>query len=965
MTPERWVTIQEIFAGALEREPAERSDYLIGVCTDPSIREELELMIAAHEEGDSGFLEPQAAGTKETLKHGSRIGAYEMLGAIGAGGMGEVYRARDSKLGRDVAIKVLPIMFASDADRLARFQREAKFLGSMNHPNIASIYGLEDSGNIRALIMELVEGPTLSERIKTGPIPINEALLIAKQICEALEYAHERGVVHRDLKPANIKISRDDTVKILDFGLAKAIQGEAEARSAGDSPTLREMATRAGVLLGTAAYMSPEQAKSRPVDRRADIWAFGCVLYEMLTGKKGFGGEGITETLAAVLKNEPDWTLLPSSTPIHVRVLLHRCLQKDPKQRLRDIGDARISLDEVLSGKAETTSGAVVVPPLWRRALPWALLTWALGATAILTALLYWGRRPPAAEPVRFELPLPAGTARFVLSPNGRQIAYSAPDPAGRDVIWIRSLDSLEPHLLAGTEDVFFTLFWSSDNRFVAFQSGAKLKKVDVSGGPPQPICDTTSQVFGGAWNREGTIIFGTGNGIMQVPAAGGVATLVTTTGGHNQIHGFPSFLPDEKHFVYLRNGEDAGVFTGSLGVKPEQQSSRRVLATDSFVVYAPSAEAGMGRLLFGRDGNLLAQPFDERRLDLVGEPVQLVPGVATLAGFGEFFFSASSNGVLAHQSSETGEGPSGPTWFERNGKELGAAGDPGSYQYFDLGLSPDAAHAAATRWNPTSHDYVEGMWLIDVVRGVTTRFTVDPPSGESPVWSPDGKRIAFASVRAGGEGIYQRASNGASGEQVLVAPTGDRMVANDWSRDGRFLLYAKVDPKTNCDLWVLPLATDGTRGGTPAPFANSAFNEDQGQFSPDTHWIAYVSDESGRFEVYVRPFPVPPGGGSKTQVSRGGGMQPRWRRDGKELFYFSLDGNLMAVDATQGPMFKAGVPRSLFRSHIARHGKEPPLDSFAWGVTPDGKRFLINTVKTASRSITVVLNWDAELKKK
>jgi Tol biopolymer transport system component len=516
---------------------------------------------------------------------------------------------------------------------------------------------------------------------------------------------------------------------------------------------------------------------------------------------------------------------------------------------------------------------------------------------------------------------------------------------------------------------VFFTLFWSPDSRFVAFEtesfqggSGAKLERVDVSGGPPQPICDAPFGVTGGAWNREGTIIFGSGNGIMQVPAAGGVATSVTTTGGRNELHGFPSFLPDGKHFVYSRFSENPGIFIGSLGVKPEQQSSRRVLATELMAVYAPSSEAGMGRLLFGRNGTLLAQPFDERRLDLVGEPVQLVLRVATFAEFGEF--SASSNGVLAYQSSENGEGLSGPTWFERNGKELGAAGDPGSYQYFDLGLSPDATRAAVTRKSLMSPGDFEGMWLIDLVRGVSTRFTVDPPSGGTPVWSPDGRRIAFESTRAGVEGIYQRASDGASSEQVLVPPTGDRMAANDWSRDGRFLLYAKVDPKTNCDLWVLPLATDGTRGGTPAPFANTAFNEDQGQFSPDTHWIAYVSDESGRFEVYVRPFPAPPGGGSKTQVSRGGGMQPRWRRDGRELFYFSLDGNLMAVDATQGPIFKAGMPRLLFKAHIARRGKEPPLDGPAWGVTPDGKRFLINANKNPP-PITVVLNWDAELRKR
>jgi Tol biopolymer transport system component len=879
--------------------------------------------------------------------------------------MGEVYRARDTKLGRDVAIKVLPEAFARDAERMVRFEREAKLLAVLNHPNIAAIYGVEDSGSADALVMELAEGPTLADRIVSGPVPVAEALPIARQMADALEYAHEHGVVHRDLKPANIKISRDDTVKILDFGLAKAVQGEADVTDAGNSPTVTEIGTKAGVLLGTAAYMSPEQAKAKPVDRRADIWAFGCVLYEMLTGKRAFQADSVSETLAAVLQKEPDWSRLPSATPVRVRVFLHRCMQKDPKQRLRDIGDARISLDEVLSGKAETTSGAVVALPLWRRALPWALLaSTLLGATTILSALLFWGRRPPAAEPVRFEVPLPAGSQGYALSPNGRQVAYAAPGPSGRNVIWIRSLDSLEPHFLPGTEDSVMP-FWSPDSRFVAFQAGTRLEKIDISGGPPQTICDTTFMVLGGAWNGEGTIIFGAPEGIKQVPVAGGVATLVTTVSERNEYHGLPSFLPDGKHFVYLRISEKPSIFIGSLGVKPEQQSSRQLLATPVMAVYAPSTEAGMGRLLFLRDDNLLAQQFDERRLELAGEPVQLAQRITTYLAYGSF--SASSNGVLAYQSSQssvTVPGFSAPTWFDRNGKELGAIGDPGSYQYFDLGLSPDATRAAVTRVSLTSPGDVEGMWLVDLVRGVSTRFTLDPASGESPVWSPDGRRIAFASLRAGAEGIYQKASNGALNEQVLVAPTGDRMAADDWSRDGRFLLYAKVDPKTKCDLWVLPLASDGTRGGAPAPFADTVFNEDQGQFSPDTHWIAYVSDESGRFEVYVRPFPAPAGGGSKTQVSRGGGMQPRWRRDGRELFYFSLDGTVMAVDVTQGSIFKAGVPVSLFQSQIGRRGKTLPLDSLAWGVTPDGKRFLVNTDKNP-RPLTVVLNWDAELKKK
>jgi Tol biopolymer transport system component len=888
----------------------------------------------------------------------SRLGRYEILSRIGAGGMGEVYRARDTKLGRDVAIKVLPEAFARDAERMVRFERESKLLAALNHPNIAAVYGVEDSGSTDALVMELAEGPTLADRLASAPIPVQEALPIARQMADALEYAHEHGIVHRDLKPANIKISRDDAVKILDFGLAKAVQGEADVTDAGSSPTVTEIGTKAGVLLGTAAYMSPEQAKGKPVDRRADIWAFGCVLYEMLTGKRAFQADSVSETLVAVLQKQPDWSRLPSATPVHVRVLLHRCLQKDPKQRLRDIGDARISLDEVLSGAAEATPGIAVAKPAWRRILPWVLL----GATAILATFLYWGNRPPAPEPVRFELSVPAGAFTFTLSPNGRRLAYVAPGPDGRNVAWVRDLDSLEPRLLPGTENVPVPLFWSPDSRFIAFQTGTRLEKIDVSGGPPQPICDVPNTAIGGSWNREGTIIFGTvGNGIMQVPAAGGVATLVTTVSGRNEVHTFPSFLPDGKHFIYLRAPQNPGIYIGSLDVKPEEQSSRQVLATPIMAVYVPSAKSGIGRLLFVREGSLLAQSFDERRLELVDEPVVLTKRVATYLLSGGF--SASSNGVLAFQPAEMALGLSALAWFDRKGKNLGAAGEAGNYQYFDIALSPDATRVAATRTSLTARGESQGMWLLDLDRGVSARFTFGPSPDGSPIWSPESKRIAFSASRAGGTGIYQRASNGALGEQVLLPPTTDLKVADDWSRDGRFLLYAKQDPTTKADLWVLPLADDGTPGGPPAPFADTEFNEDQGQFSPDTHWIAYVSDESGRFEVYVRPFPAPPGGGSKTQVSRGGGMQPRWRRDGKELFFLSLEGNVMAVDVTQGSIFKAGAPVSLFQAPVARSGKQSPLDAFAWDVTADGKRFLIDTAKSGSRPVTVVLNWDAESK--
>jgi hypothetical protein len=458
------------------------------------------------------------------IQPGIHLGPYEIGSAIGAGGMGEVYRARDSKLGRDVAIKVLPEAFARDADRMARFQREAKVLASLDHPNIASIYGLEDSDGTRALVMQLVEGPTLADRIESGPIPVDEAVRIARQIADALEYAHEHGIVHRDLKPANVKVTNDDAVKVLDFGLAKALEGEPSSLDISTSPTISRMATMQGVLLGTAAYMSPEQAKGKTVDRRADIWAFGCVLYEMLTGKQAFTGETVTDTLASIIKEEPDWKLLPSATPMRVRVLLQRCLQKDPKQRLRDIGDARIALEETLTGSVPSSAAAA---PVWRRALPWAGMV----AFAIISAVFAWApwrtvTTPAQAEPIRFQISLPekvtmAVTGAFALSPDGVRLAFAATGSDGVQRLWVRSLDSLEARPLLGSESTALPLFiWSPDSRFIAFEASGKLKKIAISGGPAETICNLSGDAVGGSWNRDGVVIFGqVGGGLMRVSA--------------------------------------------------------------------------------------------------------------------------------------------------------------------------------------------------------------------------------------------------------------------------------------------------------------------------------------------------------------------------------------------------------------------------------------------------------------
>ncbi len=893
------------------------------------------------------------------LPAGTSIGTYEVLAAIGAGGMGEVYRARDAKLGRDVALKVLPEAFARDSERMARFQREAKLLASLNHPNIAAIYGFEDSGATHALVMELVEGPTLADRLKAGPIPIDEALRIAKQICDALEYAHERGIVHRDLKPANVKVTPDDAVKVLDFGLAKAIEGDASSMDMANSPTISRLATQAGVILGTAAYMSPEQAKGRPVDRRADIWAFGCVLYEMLTGKHAFNGETITDTLAAVIKEEPDWTQLPSITPARVRVLLQRCFQKDAKQRLQAIGDARISLGEVLSGAPEPTSTtATLAPaPLWQRAVPWALF----GAAVIVAAILAWapwraGSSHRQTMLMRFEVPLPpkvtlTGDDEFALSPDGSQLAFYAEGADGVPRIWVRPLASLGARPLPGTEDSPGPFFWSADSTHIAWGGSGKLKAIDVSSGTIETVWDTPSVVVGGSWNRDGVIIFGQpdGGSVMRVSATGGTASPATQMSGI-----FPSFLPDGHHFTYVgysaKQGS-TGIYVGSLDVSPGKQDLKRLLATNFEAEYVPSSDPNIGQMLYlTNDGTLMAQPFDARQLKLTGEPVPVAQHVGFFRQFG--FFSAAGSRTLVYRE---GGGLYQLTWFDGHGKVLGTAGHPGVYG--PPALSPDGSRAIVV--GPDSQGN-EALSMADFSRGTNTRFTFGSSAAVDPIWSSDGQRVIFSSNPSGVYDLYEKAADGATGEELLLKSSANKH-PTDVSRDGRYLLYESVDPKTGYDIWVLPLQGDRK----PFPFLRTQFNEADAHFSPDGHWVAYSSDESGRNEVYVRPF-LPDasgadasGGGAKWQVSYGGdgGGKPRWSADGRRLYYLD-NSTVMEADVTTSPTFQAGTPKVLF-------GTPQQPGEGAGDYTVDGKRFLFLAPagEAAQAPFTVVLNWQAGLK--
>ncbi|MBZ5579127.1 MAG: protein kinase [Acidobacteriia bacterium] len=887
-----------------------------------------------------------------SLAPGSKIGPYEILAPIGAGGMGEVYRARDTKLQREVAVKVLPDAFATDADRIVRFTREALLLASLNHPGIAHIYGVEE----RALVMELVPGPTLADRIAGGPIPLDEALPIAAQIADAVEYAHDHNVIHRDLKPANVKVTPEGTVKVLDFGLAKALADEPDLSDPRNSPTLTMTATRAGVVLGTAAYMSPEQAKGKPVDRRADIWAFGVVLYEMLAGKPLHEGETVAETMASVILKDVKLDALPANTPPGIRHLLKRCLERDPRIRLQAMGEARIVLANPVPPEP-LAPGAAAAPQ--KRLVAWVATVAALVLAVGVAVWAPW-RTPPAREVMRFQVPPPEKmnftfTAPPVISPDGRRLAFFANgDGGGLGQIWVRSLDTLEARMLPGTENAGGALFWSPDSRSLAFGAGPlplKLKRVDVAGEPPQTLCEPSTGVPTGSWSREGVVVL-SATGLLRVAAAGGDCTPVTVlnTSKGESFHRFPYFLPDGRHFVYQRvssRPEVTGLYIGSLDTKPEQQSDKRLLATQSGAVYVPSPDGPAGFLLFLREGALIAQPFDAGRLELAGDAIpiaeQVSSGPLAIGGY----FSASPTGVLAYRTGTSfGGGALRLTWFDRQGKQVSASagGAPGTFN--TPALSPDGTRVAFRADTQANLD----LWLYDVVRTTSARFTFAAAVDTAPVWSPDSTRIAYASDRD----LYLKVATGAGSEEPLFK-SGQSKIPTDWSRDGRYLLFTSTDPKTGADLWVMPMT--GER--KPAVYLQTEFNETEGRFSPDGRFVAYQSNASGSNEIYVQPFPNPTGG--KWMVSKGGGLMPRWRRDGKELYYLDSAGNnLMSVEVTPGPNFQAGVARTLFAFAA---GPNP------YDVSGDGQKFVRFAVALVASNappspITVVLNWTAGLRK-
>ncbi len=886
---------------------------------------------------------------------GTKLGSYEVVAQIGEGGMGVVYHAHDSKLGRDVAIKVLPEAFAHDPERLSRFQREAKMLAALNHSNIATIYGMEQTGNTSSLIMELVPGDTLQERIKRdGAVPLEEALAIAKQIAEALEAAHEKGIIHRDLKPANVKLTPDGKVKVLDFGLAKAFEGDNSALDMANSPTLSRAATMQGVILGTAAYMSPEQARGKNVDKRTDIWAFGVVLYELLTGKRLFTGEDVTETLASVVKDQPDLTQVPVKT----RRLLERCLEKNPKKRLRDIGDA----DLLLENAPESTAPAPSAAPSMSTKIAWGAAALFLVTAAALIFLLLHQKPPAAAAPVRFDLATPEnGTiSAMALSPDGSELALIVQGNDGQPAIWIRSLDSVDARKLAGTDGAgAFT--WSPDSTYLAFSLAGKVDKIDVSGGTPETICSFSGTLNGLAWNKQNVIILGMRGGINRVSASGGELTQLTQLDPKREDlgQGGPVFLPDGQHFIYLdvANPVSAGLYVGSIDLKPEQQQSHRLLESSATPQFAPALGDLPDSILFLRGDTLMARPFDTKTLQFTGDAIRVADSVGTNGAF-VGMFTVSDNGILA--TSTGGSGDRQLTWYDRSGKMLSRVGDPARRD--EMRLSPDGTRVAEGRVDAQG---TWAVWVMDLAKGTSSRFTFETSGAGNAIWSPDGSQIIYTAGGGQSADLYRRASNGATKEEVLFHSE-IAMSPLDWSPDGHTLLYGVRPKDTGFDIWELPDA-DGPVGAErkAVPYLATPFNELQAKFSPDGKWVAYASNESGAVEIYVRPFPASSGG--KWLVSNGGGAEPSWRTDGKELFYIAPSGALMAADVKAGgSSFEVGAPKALFHTQILGGLGSGPASAWRYAVSKDGQKFLINSAveQSASVPVTVVTNWTAAIKR-
>jgi eukaryotic-like serine/threonine-protein kinase len=894
------------------------------------------------------------------MKPGTRLGPYEIVGTIGAGGMGEVYRARDSRLGRDVAIKVLSSSFSADSDRLQRFELEARAAAALNHPNILAVHDIGTEGGAPFIVSELLEGQTLRDRLAAGALPVRKAVAYAVAVARGLAAAHERGITHRDLKPENLFVTTDDRVKILDFGLAKLTSGTSAVAASAlqTAPPLTEV----GQVLGTVGYMAPEQVRGLAVDPRSDLFALGTILYEMVSGRRAFHRDTAPETMTAILNDHPsDLVATDRSIPPGLARIVDRCLEKSPSARFQAASDLAFAL-EALSDASGSSLGVERVPPSVRRGREW--IAWTIAALLLLALVpLVYQRvreRPSALRPLRFQIPPTVelgGPGNFSLSPDGRYLAFFGLGSDGITRLWIRAMDSLEVRALSGSEaaaPVVPPPFWSPDSRFVAFDAGGKLKKLDLSGGLAQTLCDLPGVGVGGSWSRDGDIIVGnTAGGVLHVRENGGAVSVVTALdrSRNEEFHLLPSFLPDGRHFVYLRvsptTPQNSATYVGTLDEKPEEQSVQRLMPYSVGLTYSAGHDSVPDRLLFVREGTLMAQPFDAKRLTLAGNPVPVADRVGSFRDGA--FFSTSINDVLVYRAADA-DFQIG--LFDRRGTQAGRLSEPAAFRA--TALSPDGSRAVTSRTDPQDGSKAD-LWLFDLSGGGATRLTFGGRLVEHPVWSPDGKRIAFT---VNNNSLYQKLASGEGEEKELARSNSAGLIrATGWSPDGRFLLSAVAEASTTLiDLLVIP--TDGRK---PVPFLQTRFIEDQGRFSPDGRWVAYVSDQSGVTEVYVRAFTADFSGGSASTggtapVSRGGGTAPRWGGDGKELFYLAPDGKMMTVEVTAGPEFRGGTPTPLFQT---------PSGAIVGDVSADGKRFLLATPAGASHSppFTVVLNWTAGMK--
>jgi serine/threonine-protein kinase len=987
MTPERWERVKTLYDLARARPQRERSAFLARECDgDTDLQLEVESLLdqpAGTAEfvsflgGPASAFLDAPAGEDVVPLVGRRIGTFEVRSLLGRGGMGEVYLAHDHKLGRDVAIKVLPHAFTSDQNRVASLEREARVVAALNHPHIAAIHGIEESAGIRGLVLELVEGQTLAQMLAeatgsaTPGLRLKEALSIARQIADALEAAHDKGITHRDLKPGNVKVTPDGVVKLLDFGIAKVVTGDGPGLDFTQAQTVTA-ATHAGVIAGTVGYMSPEQARGKVVDKRTDIWAFGCVLFEMLSGRTAFDGATVTDTIAAILERDPDWSALPAATPRAVRRLIQRCLEKDPKQRLRDIGDARVEIERIIQSPGEDVDADIAAHEsrTWRRR---AQLAFAVGAVALvaavaLAAFLFSRDDGGAADGrvVRMTIDLPKDeeigpefNSKVALSPDGTLLAFTPlPGP-----VYIRRLNGLENQPLEITTPPGFrgAPLFSPDATSISFIEGNSsyswsrpFLTASLAGGAPTKLAEYDS-FHRGDWGSDGWIYWTSSyaGGIVRIRQSGGAVETVTEIDARNgeRSHRFADLLPGGRALIYTASFDGISSFNDAR-IELWDITTRKkktLIEGGTSAVYSPS-----GHIVYARAGTLFAAPFDLQRQEVTGPPIEVLDGVMMSGNTGAAHFSLSERGDLAYVPGASDGANRTLVWVDRSGKAEPLPLPPASYLY------PRIAHdgrSLAVEIEGPNHDF----YFYDFARTVLSKVTTDGLSHD-PVWSADGKQVAFRSWQAGGMTLWRMPAD-RSAPATRLDPSGTRQSPVSFSPDGRFLTFDQKDPKTRDDVMVLPLEGDRS----PVPVAQTRFGEGSGKFSPDGRWIAFSSTESGRPEIYVQAFPGP---GPKLQVSNNGGTDPVWRRQGGELYYRS--GNkMMAVAVTMSPSFQAGAPQLLWEGAYS-HGTGsscgmPGVASAGYDVSPDGQRFLMvrEDHPAGATQIVVVINWAEEVKAK